>query len=109
MDQIPATDSFIWCSICNDQKYDGCELHPPRFASLEDFTLKVEKSSVAKNAGGVVNRGEEIKEGTVFGPYVGKFNSKASYKKNIEAGDESGNAWEIKDQDGLKVIGSKLY
>jgi len=40
---------------------------------LEDFYLKVEKSAVAKNAGeGVFNRGEVIKEGTVFGPYVGK-------------------------------------
>jgi len=55
-----------------DKKYNGCELHPPRFATLEDFYLKVEKSAVAKNAGeGVFNRGEVIKEGTVFGPYIG--------------------------------------
>jgi len=105
-DQIPATDSFIWCSVCNDQKYNGCELHPPRFATLEEFQLKVDKSAVAKNAGeGVFNRGDVIKEGTVFGPYVGKYHSKSSYQVKMKAGEESGNAWEIKDPDGLKIIG----
>jgi len=104
-DLIPATDSYIWCSVCNDQKYNGCELHPPRFATLEEFNLKVEKSAVAKNAGdGVFNRGDVIQEGTVFGPYVGKVHNKASYNKMIEAGEESGNAWAIRDSDGIKII-----
>ena len=104
-DQIPATDSYIWCSVCNSQQYNGCELHPPLFASLDDFNLKIEKSAVAKNAGdGVFNRGEVVKEGTVFGPYAGKVYTKAAYQKKIKAGEESGNAWEVKDQDGLKVV-----
>ena len=50
-EMIPSTDSYIWCSKCNELAYNGCEIHPPRFAAFEDFTLKVEKSSVAKNAG----------------------------------------------------------
>ena len=90
-EQIPATDSYIWCSQCNAQQYNGCELHPPLFANLEDFNLKVEKSAVAKNAGeGVFNRGETLKEGTVFGPYAGKVYTKVAYKKKIEAGDAVG-------------------
>lgn len=106
-EMIPATDSYIWCSQCNEQAYNGCETHPPRFAALEDFTLKVEKSSVAKDAGdGVFNRGDVITEGTVFGPYVGKYLPKAKYdEKKAKDGQESGNAWEIKDQDGLKTVG----
>ena len=98
-EMIPATDSYIWCSQCNEQAYNGCETHPPRFAALEDFTLKVEKSSVAKDAGdGVFNRGDVITEGTVFGPYVGKYLSKAKYdEKKAKDGQESGNAWEVKD------------
>ena len=40
---------------------------------MEEFNLKVEKSTVTKTDGeGVFNRGEVIQEGTVFGPYVGK-------------------------------------
>jgi len=74
---IPPTDSFIWCSQCNKLAYNGCETHLPRFAAFEDFTLKVEKSLVAKNAGdGVFNRGDVITEGTVFGPYMVKYLSK---------------------------------
>ena len=80
-DLIPATDSYIWCSVCNYQKYNGCELHPPRFATLEEFNLKVEKSAVAKNAGeGVFNRGEVIQEGTVFGTVFNAENEKRNCK-----------------------------
>merc|ERR1719342_238779 len=102
----PPHDGFIWCSTCKEQKFNGCEEHVPRFADWSDFSLNIEPSCAARNSGeGVVNRGPTIEEGTVFGPYVGRFWSKAEYKEVVKAHQESGNAWEIRDNEGLEVVG----
>ena len=80
-DIVPPHDGYIWCSTCKEQKFNGCEEHVPRFADWSDFCLRIEPSCAARNSGeGVVNRGTTIDEGTVFGPYVGKFWTKAEYK-----------------------------
>jgi len=102
----PPHDGFIWCSTCKEQKFNGCEEHVPRFADWSDFSLNIEPSCAARNSGeGVVNRGPTIEEGTVFGPYVGRFWTKAEYKEVVKAHQESGNAWEIRDNEGLEVVG----
>ena len=69
------------------------------------FDLEVAKSTVKmKDAGeGVFNRGQVIPEGTVFGPYTGNFIPVAEYKETEKAGLESGNAWEIWDDE--KTVG----
>jgi len=103
---VPPHDGYIWCSTCKEQKFNGCEEHVPRFADWSDFSLNIEPSCAARNSGeGVVNRGPAIEEGTVFGPYVGKFWTKAEYKEVVKAHQESGNAWEIRDNEGLEVVG----
>merc|ERR1719348_1556336 len=105
-DIAPPHDGYIWCSTCKEQKFNGCEEHVPRFADWSDFSLNIEPSCAARNSGeGVVNRGPTIEEGTVFGPYVGKFWTKAEYKEVVKAHQESGNAWEIRDNEGLEVVG----
>jgi len=105
-DVAPPHDGFIWCSECKEQKFNGCEEHVPRFADWSDFCLRIEPSCAARNSGeGVVNRGQTIEEGTIFGPYVGKFWTKAEYKEDVKAHQESGNAWEIRDNEGLEVVG----
>ena len=70
----PEADSFIWCSTCNKEEYNGCEKHVTYFGDNKEFKLEVEKSSLGEKAGdGVVNRGQVIPEGVLFGPYTGKF------------------------------------
>ena len=99
-------DHFIWCSDCNELKYDGCEVHVPMFQEFHNLNLTIEPSCAARNSGeGVVNRGELIKEGTLFGPYQGQYWTKDQYKEVIKAKQESGNAWEIRDDEGLNVVG----
>ena len=105
-EEQPAHDDFIYCSSCKALKYHGCEEHVPHFADFKDFTLKIEVSSAGKNAGeGVVNRGSDIMEGTTFSPYTGKFWTKEQYKEQLRNHTESGNAWELKDREGLVTIG----
>ena len=99
-------DHYIWCSDCNELKYDGCEVHVPIFAEFNNLNLAIEPSCAARNSGeGLVNRGELIKEGTLLGPYYGKFWTKDQYKKLIKAKQESGNAWVIRDEEGLNIVG----
>ena len=61
----------------------------------------------AKNAGlGVFNKGTgKIPEGTLFGPYSGKFIPVSAYQDVEKQGKESGNGWEVKDKEGKKVVG----
>jgi hypothetical protein len=52
----------------------GCKEHRPYFGDNKEFRLEVEKSCMGRNAGdGVVNRGEKIHKGVLFGPYSGQF------------------------------------
>ena len=71
------------------------------------FNLQVGESAVARNAGqGIFNRGKEaIPEGTLFGPYTGTFIPIDKYKQMEKEGKESGNAWEVKDEEGKTVVG----
>ena len=77
----------------------------PRQPVNKMFDLEVAKSTVKmKDAGeGVFNRGQVIPEGTVFGPYTGNFIPVAEYEEIEKAGLESGNAWEIWDDE--KTVG----
>jgi hypothetical protein len=45
----------------------------------------------------VVNRGEMIPEGVLFGPYTDKFITAAKYKEMKKAKNEARNSWEIRD------------
>jgi len=104
----PDIDSFIWCSDCNRLKYHGCETHTTLFGDNNMFNLQVGKSAIkARNAGqGIFNRGYAvIPEGTLFGPYTGTFIPFADYEQLEKEGKESGNAWEVKDKDGKRVVG----
>jgi uncharacterized C2H2 Zn-finger protein len=102
----PEADGFIWCSTCNKEEYNGCEKHITYFGDNKEFKLEVEKSSAGRKAGeGVVNRGNVIPEGVLFGPYTGKFIPAAEYEVIKAAKMESGNAWEIRDQFNMKTVG----
>merc|ERR1719369_1777169 len=46
-----------------------------------------------------------IPEGTLFGPYTGTFIPITDYEQLEKGGKESGNAWEVKDKDGKRVVG----
>jgi len=104
----PKVDSYIWCSGCDRLEYHGCETHVTLFGDNNMFNLQVGESAVkARNAGqGIFNGGGcVIPEGTLFGPYTGTFMPIADYEKLEKEGKESGNAWEVKDGDGKKVVG----
>ena len=88
-----ADDKFIWCWKCNKMEFNGCERHPPLFSNLENTELKVENSTVGRNAGdGIMNRGAVIVEGTIFGPYTGKYILAKDYEEIKKAKQESGYA-----------------
>jgi len=104
----PDTDSYIWCSGCDRMEYHGCETHVTLFGDNNMFNLQVGKSAIkARNAGqGIFNRGDDvIPEGTLFGPYTGTFIPITDYEQLEKEGKESGNAWEVKDKDGKRVVG----
>ena len=104
----PDVDSYIWCTDCDRLEFHGCETHATLFGDNNMFNLQVGESAVkAKNAGqGIFNLGKEvIPEGTVFGPYTGTFIPLSKYKQIEKDGKESGNAWEVKDKEGKKVVG----
>ena len=102
----PEDDSFIWCSICGKEEYNGCEVHVTYFGDNKEFRLEVEKSTLGRDAGeGVVNRGKVIPEGVLFGPYAGKFIPAIEYQMLKESNLESGYAWEIRDQFSNKTVG----
>ena len=103
----PNGDGFIWCSTCNRPEYNGCEVHTPFFADIRKLNLQVEKSSEGGgNAGqGVVNRGEVILEGVLFGPYSGKFIPTSTYEEIKKVQQETGNAWEVMDKQYKNIIG----
>ena len=103
----PEADSFIWCSTCGTEEYNGCEKHVPLFGDIKMFKLEIGPSAIkGVNVGqGVFNRGKFIPEGTLFGPYTGNFIPAAEYEEVEKAGMESGNAWEIRDKDNKKTVG----
>ena len=104
----PDVDSYIWCEDCDRLEFHGCETHVTLFGDNNMFNLQVGESAVkARNAGqGIFNEGKEvIPEGTVFGPYTGTFITLSKYKQLEKEGKESGNAWELKDKEGKKVVG----
>ena len=88
-------------------EYHVCETHSTLFGDDKMFNLQVGKSAVARNAGqGIFNRGKKvIPEGTVFGPYTGIFIPLSKYEELEKEGREFGNAWEVKDEEGKKVVG----
>ena len=77
----------------------SCEKHVIYFGDNTELNkLEVEKSSLWEKVGeGVVNKGNVIPEGILFGPYTGKFISAAEYEVIKAAKMESGNAWEIRE------------
>jgi DNA-directed RNA polymerase subunit RPC12/RpoP len=103
----PEADGYIWCTPCGRGEYNGCEQHPPFFGDTKEFRLVVGPSSVeGKDAGdGVFNRGKLIPEGVLFGPYGGNFIPTSIYEEIKKAGQESGNAWEVRDKQNKRTVG----
>ena len=95
----PEADSFIWCSTCRKEEYNSCEKNITYFGDNKEFKLEVGKSSVGGRVMGVgvVNRGEMLPEGVLFGPYTDKFITAAKYKEMKKAKNEARNSWEIRD------------
>ena len=97
----PEADSFIWCSVCKKEKYEGCEKHVPYFGDNKELNLKVEKGSQGLTGGeGVVNKGKVVPKGVLFCPYSGKFIPAAVYEMI-----KSDNARESRDQFHVKTVG----
>jgi predicted RNA-binding Zn-ribbon protein involved in translation (DUF1610 family) len=103
----PEADGFIWCSTCGKEEYNGCEKHITYFGDNKEFLVVVGRRIGGGRDGGegVVNRGEDIPEGVLFGPYTGKFIPAAEYDEIKKAKMESGNAWEIRDHYNNKTVG----
>jgi hypothetical protein len=89
------------------EEYNGCEKHITYFGDNKEFKMEVERSSLGwRDAGeGMVNRGEAIPEGVLFGPYTGEFITVTEYDEIKKAKMESGNAWEIRDKYNNKTVG----
>ena len=90
------------CDICEDEFFEGCDRHPTN--KIEDTSNLIGvKTSNIQNAGrGAFNVSDSIiPVGTFFGPYKGK----VIPKKDYEAKDESGYAWELMDPEKKRIIG----
>ena len=101
--ELEPLDSIIFCTPCGFASSGGCPLHPPVFSTglEETFNLQVKPSHIKKAGDGVINRGDVIAEGVLFGPYPGKFYSVQEHKKQ----EESGMAWRITNPEGPGVLG----
>ena len=100
-EELEPLDSIIFCGVCGVPREGGCSLHPPVFSSGEEFSLKVEPSHIRKAGEGVINHGDVIPRGLLFGPYPGAFVP----VENRQQAEMSGNAWEITDPEGSGVLG----
>ena len=95
-------DCFIFCDECEEEFLDGeCPLHQVVLCLNVKGILKVTKSTIEGAGQGVFSilENDVIPVGMMFGPYTGKFIKKAEYKN------ESGYAWELRDEVKGKVIG----
>ena len=98
----PDPDHFIFCDECEEEVLDGeCPLHHVDLWLHVEGILKVAKSTIEGAGDGVFSTLEKdiIPVGVMFGPYRGKFIKKADYKE------ESGYAWELRDEAKGKVLG----
>ena len=100
-EELEPLDSVLFCDVCGVPREGGCALHPPVFSSGEEFSLKVEPSHIRKAGEGVINHGDVIPRGLLFGPYPGAF-VPVEHRQQAEM---SGNAWEITDPEGSGVLG----
>ena len=100
-EELEPLDSTIFCQPCGVPVSGGCAVHPPVFSTGEDLALKVEPSHIKKAGEGVINRGDVIPPGVLFGPYPGAF---VPVEQRQQA-EMSGNAWEINDPEGSGVLG----
>ena len=100
-EEMEDVDAVIFCTPCGVAKKDGCDIHKPVFAKYEDYDLRVSKSFIKGAGEGVVNHGQIVPEGIIFGPYPGVLYSPEEYKKM----GESGYGWTIKKPDGSGPLG----
>ena len=63
-----------------------------QFVDPDKLNLEVVTSKIRAAGQGLINRGATIVQGTLIGPYAGKFVSFNQYKQE-EKGQESGYAW----------------
>merc|ERR1719193_1541243 len=81
------------CASCGD-----CGM---QFVNPNQLNLEVVTSKIRAAGQGLINRGATIVQGTLIGPYAGKFVSFNQYKQEEKKGQESGYAWLLYDSETL--------
>merc|ERR1719193_1993438 len=81
------------CASCGD-----CGM---QFVHTDQLNLEVVTSKIRAAGQGLINRGATIVQGTLIGPYTGKFVSFNQYKQEEKKGQESGYAWLLFDSETL--------
>jgi len=73
-----------------------------QFVHPDKLKLEVVLSKVGGAGQGLINNGDTIVEGTMVGPYTGKFVSFDDYKQEEKKGRESGYAWLLYDSETME-------
>merc|ERR1719430_1676352 len=98
-------DEEIYCNGCNQWVVPPCHACGDcgmQFVHPDKLNLEVVLSKVGGAGQGLINNGDTIVEGTMVGPYTGKFVSFDDYKQEEKMGRESGYAWLLYDSETME-------
>merc|ERR1719193_105929 len=97
-------DEEIFCYGCKQLVVPPCVSCGDcgmQFVHPDQLNLEVVTSKIRTAGQGLINRGATIVQGTLIGPYAGKFVSFNEYKQEEKKGQESGYAWLLYDSETL--------
>merc|ERR1719370_1963570 len=97
-------DEEIFCYGCEQLVVPPCVACGDcgmQFVHPDQLNLEVVTSKIRAAGQGLINRGATIVQGTLIGPYTGKFVSFNEYKQEEKKGQESGYAWLLYDSETL--------